>query len=107
MDREQFRDGWGVVPPLGMYFFLSRQEEGEDGSVVGPASLAAGVIRALGIPDEMPTPLFFLNFCTHCWNMKKGPDASSQIVKGGPGSKKVFLVSLLVGFCVQNVGKNS
>ena len=90
MDREQFRDGLGSCAPIRYVFFLSRQEEGEDGSVVGPASLAAGVIRALGIPDEMPTPIFFLNFCTHCWNMKKGPDASSQIVKGGPGSEKYF-----------------
>ena len=60
MDREQFRDGLGSCAPIRYVFFLSRQEEGEDGSVVGPASLAAGVIRALGIPDEMPTPIFFL-----------------------------------------------
>ena len=59
MDREQFRDGLGSCAPIRYVFFLSRQEEGEDGSVVGPASLAAGVIRALGIPDEMPTPIFF------------------------------------------------
>ena len=62
MDREQFRDGLGSCAPIRYVFFLSRQEEGEDGSVVGPASLAAGVIRALGIPDEMPTPIFFFEF---------------------------------------------
>ena len=82
MDREQFRDGLGSCAPIRYVFFLSRQEEGEDGSVVGPASLAAGVIRALGIPDEMPTPIFFL-FLHTLLEYEKGPDASSQIVKGG------------------------
>ena len=91
MDREQFRDGLGSCAPIRyVFFFIS------SGGGGGWVSSRPGLPCRRGNPctrnpwrDAHPN-IFFWIFAHIVGIWKKGPDASSQIVKGGPGSERYF-----------------
>ena len=107
MDREQFRDGLGSCAPIRyVFFFIS------SGGGGGWVSSRPGLPCRRGNPCTRNPwrdahPNIFFEFLHTLLEYEKRTGRLLTNSEGGAWFWKVFLVRLLVGFCVQNVEKNS